>query len=254
MGPGRAGERGGAGTTSINLAEELADGYIGVNTDCVPGGEEAQAPPTATVPPTLTATPEATPLPTGTASLPEALLQLLREDLAQSFIVNPIDTPDSIEVVGVEDVISPDDCLSPEGPGGCPPPELIPGFRVTLRRLDFGVEYIYYTDGEDSFGGPWRRPLPSPTPVSADALPPEVLEFLRDRLSVRFSVTPESIQVVAVEEAIWGNGCLGLPAVELCLPGLTPGYRVTLLVMGQEQIYHTSGEEPLFYVGPVDGQ
>ena len=43
-------------------------------------------------------------------------------------------------------------------------------------------------------------------------------------------------------------------AAERCPAGLTPGYRVTLLVMGQEQIYHTGGEEPLLYVGPVDGQ
>lgn len=223
--------------------------------DPTPTGTAAgSAMPTATVPPTLTATPEATALPTEAASLPETLLQSLREDLAQSFILSPIDTPDSIEVVGVEDVISPDDCLSPEGLGGCPPPELIPGFRVTLRRLDFGVEYIYYTDGEERFAGPWGLPLPTPTPVSPDALPPEVLEFLRDRLSVRFSVTRESIQVVAVEEAIWENGCLGLPAPEQCLPGLTLGYRVTLSAAGEEQIYHTGGEEPLLYVGPVDGQ
>ena len=224
--------------------------------DPTPTGTVSGSPtPTATVPPTLTATPEATPLLTGTASLPEALLQLLREDMAQSFIVNPIDTPDSIEVVRVEEVVWPDQCLNPQVTEPCPPPFAgMPGYRVTLRRLDFGVEYVYHIEGTERFAGPYQLPLPSPIPLSPDALPPEVLEFLRDRLSARFSVTPESIQVVAVEEAIWGNGCLGLPAVELCLPGLTPGYRVTLLVMGQEQIYHTSGEEPLFYVRPVDDQ
>ena len=217
------------------------------------GTASRSATPTSTVPPTLTTTPEATPPPTGTARLSEAFLQLLREDLVQTLIINPIDTPDILEVVGVEEVLSPDECfpgLSP--PADCPPAEFTPGYRVTLRRLDFGVEYIYYTDGGERFAGPWQLPLPLPVPVSPDALPPEVLEFLRDRLSVRFSVTPESIQVVAVEEAIWGNGCLGLPAVEECPSGLTPGYRVTLLVMGQEQIYHTNGEEPFFYAGPVD--
>lgn len=223
--------------------------------DPTPTGAVSGSPtPTATVPPTLTATPEATPLPTEAASLPEALLQLLREDMVQSLIFNPIDTPDSIEVVGVEVVASPDDCPPGLPPVYCPPAELTPGYRVTLRRLDFGLEYIYYTDGKERFRGPWRLPLPSPTPVSPDALPSEVLEFLRDRLSVRFSVTRESIQVVAVEEVFWENGCLGLPAVERCPAGLTPGYRVTLLVMGEEQIYHTGGEEPLLYVGPVDEQ
>ena len=224
--------------------------------DLSPTGTVSGSPtPTATVPPTLTATGEATALPTEADSLPEALLQSLQEDLAQSFIVSPIDTPDSIEVVRVEEVVWPDQCLNPQVTEPCPPPfagRL--GYRVTLRRIDFGVEYVYHTEGTERFAGPYQLSLPSPTPVSPDALPPEVLEFLRDRLSVRFSVTRESIQVVAVEEAIWENGCLGLPAVELCPAGLTAGYRVTLLVMGQEQIYHTGGEEPLLYVGPVDGQ
>ncbi len=221
--------------------------------DPTPTGTVSGSPtPTATVPPPATATPDNTPVPTETASLLETLLPSLREDLAQSFIVNPIDTPDSIKVVRVEEVVWPDQCLNPQVTEPCPPPFAgSPGYRVTLQRLDFGVEYVYHTEGTERFAGPYQLPLPSPTPVSPDALPSEVLEFLRDRLSVRFSVTPESIQAVAVEEAIWANGCLGLPAVELCPAGLTAGYRVTLLVMGQEQIYHTGGEDPLLYVGPV---
>ena len=212
------------------------------------------ATPTATVPPTLTATSEATPLATEVASLPEALLQLLREDLVQALIINPIDTPDSIEVVGVEEVLSPDECLPGlPPPADCPPANLTPGYRVTLRRLDFGVEFIYYTDGKERFAGPWGLPLPSPTPVSPDALPPPLLELLREDLAKRLGVTPDNIELALVEEAVWG-ACLGLPAPEQCLPGLTLGYRVTLSIAGQEHRYHTDREESFRYAGPVDDQ
>ena len=231
----------------------VACGSDGATAPIPTGTAAGSATPNPTAAPTLTATPEATPLPTGTASLPEALLQLLREDLAQSFIVNPIDTPDSIEVVGVEEVLSPDECLPGlPPPADCPPANLTPGYRVTLRRLDFGVEYIYYTDGEQRFAGPWGLPLPSPVPVSPDALPPGLLELLREDLGRRLSVTQESIGLTLVEEAVWG-ACLGLPAPEQCLPGLTLGYRVTLSIAGQEHRYHTDREERFRYAGPVDG-
>ena len=194
-------------------------------------------------------------MPTENASLPETLLQTLREDLAQSFIVNPIDTPDSIEVAGVDAVASPDDCIEYGDPTvACAPAEFTPGYRVTLRRLDFRVEYIYYTDGENSFAGPWQIGLPSPVPISPDALPPQLLELLREDLARRLSVTPESIELALVEKAVWPSGCLGLPASELCLPGLTLGYRVTLSAAGEEHRYHTDREEQFRYAGPVDGQ
>ena len=222
--------------------------------DLTPTGTVSGSPtPTATVPPPATATPDNTVLPTEAASLPETLLQLLREDLVRSLIINPIDMPDSIEVVGVEAVASPDDCIEYGNPTvACPPVEFTPGYRVTLRRLDFGVEYIYYTDGEDSFAGPWQIGLPSPGPVSPDALPPPLLELLREDLARRLGVTPESIEVALVEEAVW-PGCFGLsvpcPSLDFIL-----GYRVTLSAAGGEHRYRTDREVDFRYVGPVDAQ
>ena len=215
------------------------------------GTGSRSATPTATVPPTLTATPEATSLPTEAARLPEALLQTLRDDLAETLDISP----KGIEVLGAEKVASPDDChpdLPPEK--GCPPVELTPGYRVTLRRLDFLLQYIYHTDGTERFAGPYGLPTPAPSPVSPDSLPSQLLELLREDLARRLSATPESIELALVEEAFWPDGCLGLPAPEQCLGPGTLGYRVTLLVVGQEQIYHTDREESFVYVGPVDAQ
>lgn len=229
-----------------------------------PTGTASTSPtPTATSTPPVTATPEGTIPPTEAASLPETLLQTLRKDLAETLVgVDAVDSPDLLEVVRVEQVASPDDCLSNQSPpADCPPAEFTPGYRVTLRRLDFGVEYVYYTAGGERFGGPWQLRLPLPTPVFPDVLPSRLLDLLREDLAERLDVTPDSIELALVEETVWG-GCLGVspppaPGDGACLPsGLMLGYRVTLSAAGGEHLYHTEREEPFLriYVGPVNNQ
>ena len=100
--------------------------------------------------PTSTATPDTTAAPTIEASLSETLLQSLREDLVESLPgVYAVDGPDILEVVGAVEVASTEDCLPLPKPADCPPEEMVPGYRVTLRRMDFGVDYFYYTDGKE---------------------------------------------------------------------------------------------------------
>ncbi len=59
-------------------------------------------------------------------------------------------------------------------------------------------------------------------------------------LAQTLSVSTADIQVVCTQEITWPDGCLGLPAPELCAPGVVPGYLITLEVSGQQYTYHTS--------------
>lgn len=84
-----------------------------------------------------------------------------------------------------------------------------------------------------------------------------VLELAKEDLASRLG-SPSAVLGIGletVEEVIWPNTCLGLPAPELCVPGETPGYRVTFEVSrrsGQKYMYHTDKVETFRFAGPVD--
>jgi hypothetical protein len=84
------------------------------------------------------------------------------------------------------------------------------------------------------------------------AIPTHLLGLVRQYLAEQLGVEPQSIEVVAMEEVIWPDRCLGLPAPELCAQEETPGYRITFRVLGQEYIYRTNKEEGFRFEGPGD--
>ena len=93
-----------------------------------------------------------------------------------------------------------------------------------------------------------RRQTPAAT--SAPLLEPVLLA--RQDLAQRLGLRPEQVQVVGVEERVWPDACLGLPAPEMCMPRPTPGYRVTLDVRGMRHVYHTDRGTAFRYAGPGD--
>jgi hypothetical protein len=84
-----------------------------------------------------------------------------------------------------------------------------------------------------------------PAPALAE-LPTHLLGLLREDLARRLNVEPDSIKLFGREEVVWSNGCLGLPAPELCSQAPVPGYRVILEAMGRQYTYHTDTSDAMF--------
>jgi hypothetical protein len=80
----------------------------------------------------------------------------------------------------------------------------------------------------------------TPSLVTTDLgrLPPAV-RLARGDLAMRLALDADRVVVDRVEERLWPDTCLGLPAPELCAPGETPGYRVVLEALGRAHVYHT---------------
>jgi hypothetical protein len=89
-------------------------------------------------------------------------------------------------------------------------------------------------------------------PIPSAPTFPQPVEFVRLDLAEQLGIALDDIEVVQLEEVIWPDTCLGLPAPELCAPGATPGYRVTLMALGQEYTYHTDKGETFRFAGPGD--
>lgn len=93
-------------------------------------------------------------------------------------------------------------------------------------------------------------PLPEP-PLGEEQLFPAVVNLARQNLATELGVGINDIRVIDVEDVIWPDGCLGLPASEPCTSGEVEGYRVIFEESGQEYIYHTDREE-LFRPGDAE--
>lgn len=75
---------------------------------------------------------------------------------------------------------------------------------------------------------------------SLDAEAEQVAMTVRQMLMQQVQANFDAIEVVAVEESEWPDGCLGLPATnEACTLALVPGYRVVLAVNGVQYVYRT---------------
>lgn len=96
--------------------------------------------------------------------------------------------------------------------------------------------------------GPTRSTTASP--IRSDL--PRPAELVRQDLAEQLGLAPTSIEVLEVEAAVWPDTCLGLPSPELCAPGETLGYRVTLVALGQQYIYHTDKSETFRFARPGD--
>ena len=113
------------------------------------------------------------------------------------------------------------------------------------------------------------RPIEMPaTPVPVDVSAPTI-ENNRLLLARQLRVDPATIQVIAVEKVEWSDSCLGLgQANESCAAVVTPGYKITFSVAGQEYVIHTDeggsqvrvasaptpeiGERIITWSGPLD--
>jgi hypothetical protein len=82
--------------------------------------------------------------------------------------------------------------------------------------------------------------------------PTHLLGLVRQYLAEQLGVAPSSIEVAAVEETVWPDSCLGLPAPELCALGETSGYRIIFRALGQEYVYRTNKGEGFRFEGPGD--
>lgn len=92
----------------------------------------------------------------------------------------------------------------------------------------------------------------SPTASSPQSRPPRPVELAQQDLAQKLDIALSSIDVLQTKDVMWPDKCLGLPAPELCAPGETLGYRVTLEALGQEYVYHTDQAESFRYAGPGD--
>lgn len=84
---------------------------------------------------------------------------------------------------------------------------------------------------------------PAQTPAAVEELPAEMqatVDALRTHVAAQLQVAPAEVTVVAAEAVEWPDACLGAggPA-ESCALVVTPGYRITLAVDGDEYVYHT---------------
>ncbi len=85
--------------------------------------------------------------------------------------------------------------------------------------------------------------VPAPTAPSdstAAAQMQATVDALRGQVAAQLQISPDAVEVVAVEAVEWPDACLGAAGPdEMCAQVITPGYKITLAVAGQEYVYHT---------------
>ena len=88
---------------------------------------------------------------------------------------------------------------------------------------------------------PVDAPQPIAAPITADQ--PLAAENLRGLLARQLQVDLVAVTVVSTEAVAWPDGCLGAAgAEEVCAQVVTPGYKITLSVDGQEYSYHSDNQ------------
>jgi hypothetical protein len=93
---------------------------------------------------------------------------------------------------------------------------------------------------------------PGGDPGADDAQPQTTAEAVRTLLAARLQLAVDAVTVVAVEAVVWPDACLGAAGPdEMCAQVLTPGYKITLAVDGQEYTYHTDAGP--YWLRLVDG-
>ena len=91
-----------------------------------------------------------------------------------------------------------------------------------------------------------------PTEATSPAVFPKPVQILSNYLADLLAIKQSDIEVMRVEEMTWPDTCLGLPSPGRCAPGETPGYRVTLQILGKVYKYHTNKNEAFMFAGPGD--
>lgn len=81
----------------------------------------------------------------------------------------------------------------------------------------------------------------------------EPIDMVQQDLAQRLGIAPTDINLLMIEEVVWPDTCLGLPASnEPCVSKETPGYKITLLGSGKAYRYHTDRGEIFKFAGPID--
>jgi hypothetical protein len=114
-------------------------------------------------------------------------------------------------------------------------------------------------------------PIEVPATTTPDYAATPAVENNRLLLARQLRVDPATIQVISAEKVEWSDSCLGLGQTnESCLAVITPGYKITFSVAGQEYVIHTdeggyqtrvaaapepsTGETIIVWSGPLDMQ
>lgn len=84
-----------------------------------------------------------------------------------------------------------------------------------------------------------------PAPTVILPLPEEISQGILFTLAQPFRATPDEVKLVNVELVTWPDSCLGIARRQPCLPGDTPGYRLTVDIKGQSYVFHTPEADPL---------
>ena len=183
--------------------------------------------------------------------------------------------PSTVQVISAEKVEWSDSCLGLGQANESCMAVLTPGYKITFSVA--GQEYVIHTDE----GGSQVRVASAPAqgsatpgaPVETPATPVDVnapaIENNRLLLARQLRVDPSTVQVISAEKVEWSDGCLGLgQANESCTAVVTPGYKITFSVAGQEYVIHTDeggyqvrvasapapeiGETIITWSGPLD--
>jgi hypothetical protein len=122
---------------------------------------------------------------------------------------------------------------------------------------------------------PTQEPAQPAKPIETPVTPADVnapaIENNRLLLARQLRVDPVTIQLISAEKVEWSDSCLGLgQANESCAAVVTPGYKITFSVAGQEYVIHTDeggyqvrvasapapeiGETVIAWSGPLDMQ
>jgi hypothetical protein len=191
--------------------------------------------PTATLPlPTPHLAP--TGLPSPVVSVPAVARKAIGP--AQTDLAKRLNVPlDQVQLVSAEAVDWPDASL------GCPQPDMMyaqvitPGFKLTFRVN--GQQYTYHGDNSGrAFLCEQGRSAGSLVPPATATHP--AVELARRQLANQIGVAEADVQLVDVQAVEWRNSSLGCPQPgEHYLMVITPGYRVTLSVRGQQYQVHT---------------
>jgi hypothetical protein len=77
-------------------------------------------------------------------------------------------------------------------------------------------------------------------PINTELVPQSVFERIEQRISQTYDIPVERLRITAGRPNTWSDSCLGLgQAGEVCAPGLTPGWIVTINDGYQRWVYHS---------------
>jgi len=84
-------------------------------------------------------------------------------------------------------------------------------------------------------------------PIPSRTDPQSLIEYAREDLAQRLSVSPALIDLIEIDEVFWADASLGCPQSGQVARDQTPGYLVKLAYAGDEFEYHADIHGTFFY-------